>query len=113
MCIRDSNSVGEMTIEMFSDLSGRMTSSALCGSVCSKPQSRLCCRRGFPAEPPQSPRGCQQLSEAGGGSGQGAQVCAVKQQDAMGSDIPAAVSQAIHIYALMCDGGGEDANPME
>lgn len=83
-----SNSIGEMTIKMFCDLSGKVRSSAICGSVFSMPQSRHFARPVAAAgASQQSPRSCQQLTVAGGSSGQRAQVCAVKQRDAMGSDI--------------------------
>lgn len=87
-----------MTIKMFSGLSGNVKSSAICDTVSSMPDHCfipaihsgshcLGCVRRCPAEPTQRPRSCQQLTVAGCRRGQGAQVCAVKQWDAMGSDV--------------------------
>lgn len=96
--ISRSNGSGEMTVKMFSSLSENVKRSANCDAVFSMPghcfipvtrsgSGCLGCPPHRPAEPPRCLRTCHQLTVAGCSWGQRAQGCAVKQRDAMGSDI--------------------------
>lgn len=106
-----------MTIKMFSALSGKVPSSAICGSVSSKIQSGvllgLSLPRSLPAEPPQCPRSCQQLTGAEAAQGRGHRFVLSNSRMQWDQTFPTADSQDIHIYALTCDGGGEDSNSLE